>query len=80
MRHTKITAFIALTAVSAFLLVLSFTPPAGGETHAAAASARRSRRSELPLPQRTTFPNRCASKRWRCSCPLTLTRCRLPDR
>ena len=39
MRRTKITAFIALTAVSAFLLVLSFTPPAGGETHSAAVSA-----------------------------------------
>jgi hypothetical protein len=32
MRRTKITAFIALTAVSAFLLVLSFTPLAGGAT------------------------------------------------
>ena len=39
MRRTKITAFIALTTVSAFLLVLSFTPPAGGETHSAAVSA-----------------------------------------
>ena len=33
MRRTKITAFIALTVASAFLLVLSFTPPARGETH-----------------------------------------------
>src|SRR5450432_3087520 len=32
MRRTKITAFIAPTAVSAFLLVLSFTPLAGGAT------------------------------------------------
>ena len=32
MRHTKITVSIALTAVSAGLLALSFTRPAGGET------------------------------------------------
>lgn len=32
MHRTKITAFIALTTISAFLLVLSFTPLAGGET------------------------------------------------
>ncbi len=30
MRRIKITAFIALSAVSAFLLILSFTPLAGG--------------------------------------------------
>ena len=34
MRHTKITVFIALTAVFTFFLALSFTPPAGGETQA----------------------------------------------
>ena len=81
MRHTKITAFIALTAVSAFLLVLSFTPPAGGETHSAAVSAPADvQTTSAPLPQRMTFPNQFASKRWRCSCHLTLTRCRLLDR
>ena len=31
MRRTKITAFIAFTAVSAFLLVMSFTPLAKGK-------------------------------------------------
>jgi len=34
MRRTKITAFIALTAISAFLLVLSFIPFAGGAGNA----------------------------------------------
>ena len=35
MRYTKITALIALTAVTAFWLVLGFSPLAGGETHRA---------------------------------------------
>ena len=45
MRRTKITAFIAPTAVSAFLLVLSFSPPAGGKPNA----------QETP-PQETKHP------------------------
>src|ERR1044071_4496650 len=58
MRRTKITAFIALTALSAFLIVLSFTSPAGGETDPAPGALVISQPSGEPnLAQPSGEPN-----------------------
>src|SRR5664279_4099668 len=56
MRHTKITIFIAVTALSAFLLAWSFTPLAGGETRDAGAPNIQTETTSAPAPANVVVP------------------------